>query len=105
MADNLVPHRQFVWRTRRSDTSTPTDQLPDEIYIAFVDGLLDDVVPVVLFSAIAVTCGEIAAAFASGQPVLFYAATSQLLIATFRLYFVRRHARSMPSASVEIARY
>ncbi len=90
---------------RRSDTSTPSYQLPDEIYIAFVDGLLDDVVPVVLFSAIAVTCGEIAAAFASGQPVLLYAAAAQIIIATFRLYFVRRHARSVPSASVEIARH
>ena len=68
---------------RRSDTSTPSDQLPDEIYIAFVDGLLDDVVPVVLFSAIAVTCGEIAAAFASGQPVLLYAAAAPIVIARF----------------------
>jgi diguanylate cyclase (GGDEF)-like protein len=90
---------------RRSDTSTPSDQLPDEIYIAFVDGLLDDVVPVVLFSAVAVTCGEIAAAFACGRPVLLYAAAAQIVIATFRLYFVRRHARSVPSASVEIARH
>ena len=90
---------------RLSDSSTRSDQLPDEIYIAFVDGLLDDVVPVVLFSAIAVTCGEIAAAFASGQPVLLYAAAALIAIATFRLYFVRRHARSVPSASVEIARH
>jgi hypothetical protein len=89
---------------RRSDTSTPTDQLPDEIYIAFVDGLLSDVVPVVLFSAIAVTFGEIAAAIAARQPVLLYAATSQLSIAAVRLYFVRRHARCVPSATVEIAR-
>jgi hypothetical protein len=90
---------------RLSDTSAPSGQLPDEIYIAFVDGLLDDVVPVVLFSAIAVTCGEVATAFASGQPVLLYAAAAQIVIATFRLYFVRRHARSVPSASGEIARH
>jgi diguanylate cyclase (GGDEF)-like protein len=89
---------------RRSDTSTPTDQLPDEIYIAFVDGLLSDVVPVVLFSAIAVTFGEIAAAIAARQPMLLYAAASQLSIAAIRLYFVRCHARSVPSATVEIAR-
>ncbi|MGA9850551.1 MAG: EAL domain-containing protein [Roseiarcus sp.] len=89
---------------RRSDTSTPTDQLPDEIYIAFVDGLLSDVVPVVLFSAIAVTFGEIAGAIAARQPILFYAAASQLLIAALRLYFVGRHARCVPSATVEIAR-
>ncbi len=90
---------------RRSDTSTPSDQLPDEIYIAFVDGLLDDVVPVVLFSAVAVACGEITAAFASGRPVLLYAAAAPIVIAAFRLYFVGRHARSVPSASVEIARH
>jgi hypothetical protein len=49
---------------RRSDNSAPTGELPDEIYIGFVDGLLTDIVPVVLLSAVAVTCGEIAAAIA-----------------------------------------
>jgi diguanylate cyclase (GGDEF)-like protein/PAS domain S-box-containing protein len=88
----------------RSDTAKPTDQLPDDIYIAFVDGLLDDVVPIVLFSAIAVICGEVAAGIAAREPVLLYAATSQVAIAAVRLFFVRRHAQSVPSANVEIAR-
>jgi hypothetical protein len=53
---------------RRSDHPAPTDDLPDEIYIGFVDGLLADVVPIVLLSAVAVTCGEIAAAIAAKSP-------------------------------------
>ena len=33
---------------RRSIHSAPTDELPDELYIGFVDGLLVDVAPVFL---------------------------------------------------------
>ena len=63
---------------RRSDHSAPTDELPDEIYIGFVDGLLTDIVPVVLLSAVAVTCGEIAAAVAAKNLILGVTAPAQL---------------------------
>ncbi len=89
---------------RRSDPSATSDELPDEIYIGFVDGLLADVVPIVLLSAVAVTCGEIAAAIAAKSLILGYAAAAQLLIASVRLYFAKRHARVVPSPTVEIAR-
>jgi hypothetical protein len=59
---------------RRSDHSAPTNELPDEIYIGFVDGLLTDILPVVLLSAVAVTCGEIAAAVAAKSLILGAAA-------------------------------
>ena len=88
---------------RRSDPSATSDELPDEIYIGFVDGLLADVVPIVLLSAVAVTCGEIAAAIAAKSLILGYAAAAQLLIASVRLYFAKRHARVVPSPTVEIA--
>ena len=55
---------------RRSDHLAPTDELPDEIYIGFVDGLLTDIVPVVLLSAVAVTCGELAASVAAKNFIL-----------------------------------
>ncbi|HKN29684.1 MAG TPA: diguanylate cyclase [Roseiarcus sp.] len=89
---------------RWSEKTAPAGDLPDEIYIGFVDGLVTDVVPVVLLSAVAVTCGEIAAAIAAGERVLLYAAASQLLIASVRLYFAKRHWEHLPSATVEIAR-
>ena len=89
---------------RRSDHPAPTDELPDEIYIGFVDGLLTDIVPVVLLSAVAVTCGELAAAIAAKNFILALAAPAQLLIAAVRLQFAKRHARNIPSPTVEIAR-
>jgi predicted signal transduction protein with EAL and GGDEF domain len=89
---------------RRSDHSAPTNELPDEIYIGFVDGLLTDILPVVLLSAVAVTCGKIAAAVAAKSLILGAAAPAQLLIALVRLHFARRHARNIPSPTVEIAR-
>ncbi len=67
---------------RRSETTAPAGDLPDEIYIAFVDGLVTAIIVPIGLSAVAVMCGEIAAAIAAGQPLLAYAATSQLLIAT-----------------------
>jgi diguanylate cyclase (GGDEF)-like protein len=89
---------------RQSDNPAPTDDLPDEIYIGFVDGLLADVVPIVLLSAVAVTCGEIAAAVAAKSAILAGAAAGQLLIAWVRLCLARRHARNLPSPTVEVAR-
>ncbi len=89
---------------RRSDHPAPTGELPDEIYIGFVDDLLTDFLPSLVLSAVAVTCGEIAAAIAAKSVILAYAAAAQLLIASVRLYFAKRHARSVPSATVEVAR-
>jgi hypothetical protein len=86
-----------------TNTTAPAGDLPDEIYIAFVDGLVTDVVPVLLLTAVAVTCGEIAAAIAAGQSALLYGAASQPLIAGARLYFAQRHAKSLPSPTVEVA--
>jgi len=88
---------------QRRDHSAPTE-LPDEIYIGFVDGLLTDIVPVVLLSAIAVTCGEFAAGVAAKNLILAATAPAQLLIAAVRLQFAKRHARNIPSSTVAIAR-
>ena len=89
---------------RRSDNSAPTGELPDKIYIGFVDGLLTDFLPSVVLSAVAVTCGQIAAAIAAKSLILAVAAPAQLLIAAARLHFARRHAKDIPSPTVEIAR-
>jgi diguanylate cyclase (GGDEF)-like protein len=89
---------------QRSDHSASTDELPDEIYIAFVDDLVTGAAVPLTLSTVAVMSGEIAAAAVAGQPILAYAATSQLLIAAVRFYFVKRHAQSLPSSTVEIAR-
>jgi hypothetical protein len=86
----------------RSDHSASTDELPDEIYIGFVDGLLADVVPVVVLSAVAVTVGEIAAAVAAKCLILAVAAPAQLLIAAVRLQSpgsTRETSRAPPSKS------
>ncbi len=89
---------------RRSDPSASTGELPDAIYIGFVDGLLVDVVPVVLLSAVAVAVGELASAIAAKSLILAITAPAQLLIAAVRLHLARQHARSVPSPTVEIAR-
>jgi PAS domain-containing protein len=89
---------------RRSDPSAPTGELPDEIYIGFVDDLLTDFLPSLVLSAVAVTCGEIGAAIAAKSPILAYAAAAQPVIASVRLYFAKRHAGRVPSATVEVAR-
>jgi diguanylate cyclase (GGDEF)-like protein len=89
---------------RQSEHSGPPNELPSEIYIGFVDGLLTDILPVVLLSAIAVTCGEIVAAIAAKSLILGIAAPAQLLIAWARLQFARQHAKNVPSPTVEIAR-
>ena len=89
---------------RRSDPSASTGELPDAIYIGFVDGLLIDVVPVVLLSAVAVAVGELASAIAAKSLILAITAPAQLLIAAVRLHLARQHARSVPSPTVEIAR-
>jgi diguanylate cyclase (GGDEF)-like protein len=89
---------------RRSDHPAPNDELPDEIYIGFVDGLLTDIVPIVLLSAVAVACGELAAAIAAKSLILALTAPAQLLIAAIRLQLAKRHARNIPSPTVAIAR-
>ena len=89
---------------QRSDNSAPSDELPDDLYIGFVDSLLTDVVQVVLLSAVAVTCGEMAAAIAAKSFILGVTAPAQLLIAAVRLQFAKRHARNIPSPTVDIAR-
>ena len=90
--------------TRPSDHSALTDELPDETYIGFVDGLLADFLPSVVLSAVAVTCGQIAAAIAAKSLILAVTAPAQLLIAAARLHFAREHAKNIPSPTVEIAR-
>ena len=85
------------------DVSARAGELPDEMYIAFVDGLVADVVPV-FFSAVAVSCGEIAAAVSARNLVLLSGATAPLFVAAVRLYFLDIHSQSIPSATVEIAR-
>ena len=88
---------------RYSFISASVGDLPDEIYIAFVDGLVFGFVPMIM-TASAVMAGEIAAGIAAGQPILLWASASQLVIAAARLYFAKRHARTLPSPTVEIAR-
>ncbi len=88
--------------TVRGDVSAPPGELPDDMYIGFVDELVADVVPVFL-SAVTVTCGEIAAALSAKNVVLLYGATAQLLVAAGRLYFLNIHSRSIPSATIAIA--
>ena len=88
---------------RRSDHSAPTDELPDELYIGFVDGLLVDAAPV-FAAALAATSMEIVAAIAAKSTLLLGASAAQPAIAAVRLFFLHRHATHLPSATVKIAR-
>lgn len=88
---------------QRSDHSTPTNELPDELYIGFVDGLLADVAPVFL-SAITATSVQIVNAIASGNKLLLAASAAQPAIAAIRLFHLHHLAKQAPSRTLETAR-
>jgi diguanylate cyclase (GGDEF)-like protein len=85
------------------DASALSGELPDELYIEFVDGLLADAAPV-LFSALAATSMEIVAAVASRSILLLAASAAQPAIAAVRLFYLHRHAKQLPSTTIRIAR-
>jgi diguanylate cyclase (GGDEF)-like protein len=87
----------------QSDAAVRGDNLSDELYISFVDGLLVDTKSVFL-SAVAVTMIEIVGAIAAVSPALAALSVLQLLVAAGRLYFMSVHARHLPSRTVAIAR-
>jgi diguanylate cyclase (GGDEF)-like protein len=87
----------------QSDAAVSGDNLSDELYISFVDGLLVDTKSVFL-SAVAVTIIEIVGAVAAVSPALAALSVLQLLVAAGRLYFMSVHARHLPSRTVAIAR-
>jgi diguanylate cyclase (GGDEF)-like protein len=89
--------------TSHHDVPVVGDNLSDELYISFVDGLLVDAKSVFL-SAVAVTVIEIAGAVAAVSPALAALSVSQLLVAAGRLYYMSVHARQLPSRTVAIAR-
>ena len=83
--------------------SNQPDQLPDELYIGFVDGLLVDAAPV-FAAALAATSMEIVAAIAAKSTILLGASAAQPAIAAVRLFCLHQHATHLPSATVKIAR-
>ena len=87
--------------TRNQAASAPADQLPDELYISFVDSLLVDTAPV-FFSALSVTVIELVASIAAGHLILLLA-TAPLIVAAVRLAFLHNLARHIPISSIEIA--
>jgi diguanylate cyclase (GGDEF)-like protein len=89
--------------TTQSGASAQAGELPDELYIRFVDGLLADAAPVFV-SALAATSMEIVAAVASKSMLLLAASAAQPAIAALRLFYLHRHAKQLPSATIKIAR-
>jgi len=83
--------------------SNQPDQLPDELYIGFVDGLLVDAAPV-FAAALAATSMEIVAAIAAKSTILLGASAAQPAIAAVRLFCLHQHATHLPSATVKIVR-
>jgi diguanylate cyclase (GGDEF)-like protein len=89
--------------TTHSGGSARAGELPDELYIGFVDGLLADAAPV-FAAALAATSMEIVAAVASRSMLLLAASAAQPAIAAVRLFYLHLHAKQLPSATVKIAR-
>ena len=79
------------------------DELPDELYIAFVDNLLVDV-DALFLSCLVVTAAQLVAAFAAKSGVLWDCAALSLFVCAARLWFMGLHARNRPSADVHAAR-
>jgi|HubBroStandDraft_5_1064220.scaffolds.fasta_scaffold03876_5 diguanylate cyclase (GGDEF)-like protein len=88
---------------RRSIHSAPSDELPDELYIGFVDGLLVDVAPVFL-SALTAASVQIVIAIACRSPLLLATSAAQPAIAAIRLFHLHRLAKQPPSRTLETAR-
>src|SRR5580700_1014946 len=93
----------FSWRTPDGVHSAPADELPDELYIGFVDGLLVDVAPVFL-SALTATFVQIVIAIACRSTLLFATSAAQPAIAAIRLFHLHRLAKQAPSRTLETAR-
>ena len=81
----------------------PGDQLPEHLYIGFVDSLLIDS-KAVFFASLATTLMEMVGAVAAGSLLLCYLSTAQMFVCVIRLYFMGLHARDLPSANIQIAR-
>jgi PAS domain S-box-containing protein len=93
---------EIIKDTAMHNKLLPDHELPDNLYIGFVDSLLKDVAPI-FFAALAVTAIYSVAAIAARSTVLLYGAALQLLVAAIRLVFLGFHARNTPSASVLVA--
>jgi diguanylate cyclase (GGDEF)-like protein len=87
---------------RQQTDSAPSDKMPDELYIGFVDSLLVDTGPV-FSSALSVTIVELFAAIVAKNLVLCYLATAPLLVAVVRLCFMQKLAQRRPIPNVEVA--
>ena len=85
------------------DQPAPTDELPDELYIGFVNGLLADAAPVFL-SALTATCVQIVNAIACHSALLLAASAAQPAIAAIRLFHLHHLAKQAPSRTLETAR-
>jgi diguanylate cyclase (GGDEF)-like protein len=89
--------------TRNRPESVPGDELPEHLYIGFVDSLLIDS-KAVFFASLATTLTEMVGAVAAGSVLLCYLSVAQMIICVIRLYFMGLHARDLPSANIHLAR-
>jgi diguanylate cyclase (GGDEF)-like protein len=88
---------------RRSDQPAPTNALPDELYIGFVDSLPADAAPAFL-SALTATSVQIVNAIACRSTLLLAASAAQPAIAAIRLFHLHHLAKQAPSRTLETAR-
>jgi len=83
--------------------TSPGDDLPDDLYISFVDSLLVGVNGI-FFSCLAATQVEIVGAIAARSAILWDGAALLLFVCAIRLYCIGIHLRKRPSATVDAAR-
>ncbi len=79
------------------------EEMPDELYIGFVDDLLIDI-RALISSTVMVTLTQMLAAIAAKSAILWACAGLQLFVTLFRFYYMEVHSRKRPSISVEVAR-
>jgi len=78
-------------------------ELPDELYIGFVDSLLVEVRSL-FFACTASVAAALVAAIASGSLALWICAGLMLLLSFVRMHFQLIHARNRPSPNLSTAR-
>jgi diguanylate cyclase (GGDEF)-like protein/PAS domain S-box-containing protein len=78
-------------------------EMPDALYIGFVDSLLVEIKGLIL-SGVAVGAAAVVAAVAANSSAMWICTGLMLLVTAARLYFMRLHARGRPSPNLAVAR-
>jgi diguanylate cyclase (GGDEF)-like protein len=86
-----------------TDIAATGDELPDDLYVRFVDDLLVDS-KALISSTFMVTFTQATGALAAGSTILAWGAVVQLVVSLARIYLMFDHSQNRPSPNAAAAR-